>query len=184
VHASLPELGENAAEALLNALHDLIGAGGLRRNLGAVVNIRHLETGWAGFAVPARARAWVDLHVPPEVSVQALCRDVERLLTRDGQTAVGVTFPTVHAGYQLPDDDPVVQAYRAAWGGVPDIFRSHSDANLFHAAGVPAYLLGPGRLETAHTEEEQVDLAEVLDAARCYVGLAKALLGRTAVKNS
>ncbi|HSH68898.1 MAG TPA: M20/M25/M40 family metallo-hydrolase, partial [Deferrisomatales bacterium] len=40
VHASLPELGENAAEALLKALHDLIGAGGLRGNLGAVVNIR------------------------------------------------------------------------------------------------------------------------------------------------
>jgi len=176
-HASLPELGENAAEALLRALHDLIGAGGLRGELGAVVNIRHLETGWAGFAVPARARAWVDLHVPPEVSVQALCQDVERLLTRCGQTAVEVTFPTVHAGYQRPDDDPVVQAYRAAWGGVPDIFRSHSDANLFHAAGVPAYVLGPGHLETAHSEEEHVDLAEIQEAARRYVALAEAVLG-------
>jgi len=176
VHASLPELGENAAEALLKALHDLIGSGELREALGAVVNIRHLETAWSGFAVPDRARAWVDLHVPPEVSVDHLCEMVSRLVARSGDPRVEVTFPTAHGGYQLPEDDPLVKSYREVWGGELDVFRSHSDANLFQAVGVPAYVLGPGLLETAHTEEEQVELAEVLDAARCYVALARAFL--------
>jgi acetylornithine deacetylase len=50
-------------------------------------------------------------------------------------------------------------------------FRSHSDGNLFFAAGVRPLILGPGSLETAHTPDERVAFEEVSAAARIYAAL-------------
>ena len=52
-----------------------------------------------------------------------------------------------------------------------DAFRSHSDGNLFFAAGVNPLILGPGSLETAHTPDERVVFDEVSGAARIYAAL-------------
>jgi acetylornithine deacetylase len=52
-----------------------------------------------------------------------------------------------------------------------DPFRSHSDGNLFFAAGVKPLILGPGSLETAHTPDERVVFEEVSGAARIYAAL-------------
>jgi acetylornithine deacetylase len=52
-----------------------------------------------------------------------------------------------------------------------DAFRSHSDGNLFFAAGTKPIILGPGALETAHTPEEQVIFSEVSAAAYIYAAL-------------
>ena len=52
-----------------------------------------------------------------------------------------------------------------------DSFRSHSDGNLFFAAGTNPLILGPGSLETAHTPDEQVLFEDVLTAARIYAAL-------------
>jgi acetylornithine deacetylase len=52
-----------------------------------------------------------------------------------------------------------------------DAFRSHSDGNLFFAAGVKPLILGPGSLETAHTPDERVAFDEVSCAARIYAAL-------------
>jgi acetylornithine deacetylase len=56
-----------------------------------------------------------------------------------------------------------------------DAFRSHSDGNLFFAAGTKPLILGPGSLETAHTPDEQVVFAEVTAAARIYAALCLAI---------
>ncbi|MEI6826422.1 MAG: M20/M25/M40 family metallo-hydrolase [Desulfuromonadales bacterium] len=53
-------------------------------------------------------------------------------------------------------------------------FRSHSDGNLFFAAGVKPLILGPGSLETAHTPDERVNFDEVMSAARIYAALCLA----------
>ena len=56
--------------------------------------------------------------------------------------------------------------------GQPSVFRSHSDAAVFQAAGAVAVVCGPGRLEMAHSPEEQVSLDQVDQAARLYAALA------------
>jgi len=56
-------------------------------------------------------------------------------------------------------------------------FRSHSDGNLFFQAGVKPLVLGPGSLETAHTQDEQTSLAEVEAAARIYAALCLGVTG-------
>lgn len=173
-HASLPERGDNAAEAMLRALQRLLQDSGLRGAEGIVVGVRHLETANPGFAVPERASAWLDVHVPPGVPLGGVKEAVSAIV---GQEAGGVevSFPTAHEGFRLPEGDALVGAFRRAGGRGLDVFRSHSDASLFHAAGVPTAVLGPGRLEYAHAEEERVELAEVIEAARLYVEIARLL---------
>jgi acetylornithine deacetylase len=52
-----------------------------------------------------------------------------------------------------------------------DAFRSHSDGNLFFAAGTKPIILGPGALESAHTPDEQVPFSEVSAAASIYAAI-------------
>ena len=52
-----------------------------------------------------------------------------------------------------------------------DTFRSHSDGNLFHEAGVKPLIFGPGDLEVAHTPDEQVDFRQIVAAAKVYTAL-------------
>jgi len=54
-------------------------------------------------------------------------------------------------------------------------FRSHSDGNILWGAGVDPIILGPGRLEIAHTPEESVVFAQVVQAAQLYLNFALAI---------
>jgi acetylornithine deacetylase len=173
-HASVPELGRNAAEAVLSVLHGLLQDPSLGGEGGPVLSIRHLETSNPGFAVPARAAAWVDVHVPPGHPVDRVVAAVDRVAAAAGGEGLSVVYPCRHEGFVLPEHDPLVRAFQRAGGRDTGVFRSHSDGNLFHAAGVPTAVLGPGSLEYAHTEEERVSFAEVLEAARLFVSLARA----------
>lgn len=175
-HASTPERGQNAAETVLVALHALLQ----HRNAaegGAVLNVRHFATRNPGFAVPECASAWVDLHLPPGFGLDDAIAGVRHTLDVPGAERLEVGFPTQHEGFQVAQGDALVEAWRALGRGGEDVFRSHSDANFFHEAGVPTLVLGPGRLEYAHSEEERVDFGEVAEAARLYLALAQKLVG-------
>ncbi len=175
-HASVPERGRNAAERLLTGLTALMGApefSGAGADA-AVLNIRHLETANPGFAVPARAVAWADIHVPPGVDLGRVRAAVLRALAdTDG---LRVDFETEDPGYSLPADDPLVGVFRRVGGEAVGVFRSHSDANRFHRCGVPTFVLGPGSLEFAHAEEERIRWGQVVEAARLYRDLFRGVL--------
>lgn len=47
-----------------------------------------------------------------------------------------------------------------------------TDAAVINKAGVPAIVFGPGSLAFAHTTKENVDIAELVDAARMYTWIA------------
>lgn len=177
VHASIPERGENAAEQVLAVLHEVLQASELQGEGGPVVSIRHLETTNPGFAVPARAAAWIDVHMPPGWSASTVQRFFSEIVDQQGEGRVTLEYPTEHAGFDLLENDPLIAAYRAAGGEETDVFRSHSDANRFFLAGIPTALLGPGRLEYAHTEEERIAFDQVVEAARRYRDLALAFRG-------
>lgn len=169
-HASIPERGENAAEAVLTALNALLRCRDGDPE-GLVLSVRHFETTNPGFAVPERAAAWVDVHLPPGRRASEVAEQLRRA-AEEGGPAVSIGFPTSQDGFAVGEEDPLVRAWRALGRSATEAFRSHSDAGLFHAAGVPTLLLGPGRLEYAHTEEERVDFAEVVEAAELYGALA------------
>jgi acetylornithine deacetylase len=114
-----------------------------------VYSIREMSSSRAGFVVPDRCETWIDLHID---------------------------FDFASSGYNLGTDNPLAHVLPAIYRslGLPlrlDAFRSHSDGNLFFAAGTKPIILGPGALETAHTPEEQVIFSEVSAAANIYAAL-------------
>lgn len=180
-HSSLPELGHNAVEAMLRVLLQL-GNDPLfdRAKTEIVYSIREMRSARAGFVVPDRCDAWIDLHLPPDHDPAALQRAIRQIVADAGRTIPGldldVSFDFASAGYNLGTDNPLALVLREVYPtlGLPlqvDAFRSHSDGNLFFAAGVKPLILGPGSLETAHTPDERVIFEEVSNAARIYAAL-------------
>lgn len=180
-HSSLPELGHNAVESMLRVLLHL-GKDPLfdREKSELIYSIREMSSSRAGFVVPDRCEAWIDLHLPPEMSPDDLQEEIRRTVAGAGRFVPGlnldVTFDFAAAGYDLGTDNRLARVLREVYprmGGELrlDAFRSHSDGNLFFAAGSNPLILGPGSLETAHTHDERVVFGEVAAAARIYAAL-------------
>lgn len=180
-HSSLPELGHNAVESMLRVLL-LLGNDPIfdRARTEIVYSIREMRSSRAGFVVPDRCETWIDLHLPPAHDPTALQNTIRNIVSGFGNVIPGldldVTFNFASAGYNLGVDNRLAQILQEVYPGLGlslqmDAFRSHSDGNLFCAAGVKPVILGPGSLETAHTPDERVDFGEVSSAARIYAAL-------------
>ena len=181
-HAAMPEFGANAIHAMLTwilAIFDALLAPGLVDQV--VANPREIQGGSTMFVVPAACQAMIDVHWRPGVDLQVLGGAMERarLAALADHPLCGlsseVTFTSM--GYQNPPEAPILaplwRALAAAGlPATPSVFRSHSDAAVFQAAGALAVVCGPGKLEMAHSPEEQVSLAQVEQAARFYAALA------------
>jgi acetylornithine deacetylase len=185
-HAAVPEFGANAIHAMLAwllAVFDEFLAPDLAGRV--VANPREIQGGSTMFVVPAACLAMLDVHSRPAVDPQAVAAAIERAR----QTALndhplcGLTATVTFSaqGYENPPDDPRLDPLwralrRIGLPAEPEIFRSHSDAAIFQKAGALATVLGPGRLEFAHSPEEQVSLAQVAQAAQAYAALAEEAL--------
>ncbi len=180
-HSSLPELGHNAVESMLRVLlylgrNDLFD----REKSDVVYSIREMSSSQAGFVVPDRCETWIDLHLPPEMDPTTLQQSILRIIDdaklNIAELDLDVSFDFASRGYNLGTDNHLAQLAREIYPLLGkslqlDAFRSHSDGNLFFAAGTRPLILGPGSLETAHTADEQVNLVEVTTAARIYAAL-------------
>jgi acetylornithine deacetylase len=180
VHASLAPQASNAVTAMLHLLLEMTAYFDTRMT-DAVYNIRDLTSARSGFAVPDSCEAWVDLHIPPLANMGKITFALEEVHDLFGEkypdANSAIQFSTIHAGYELPVKGTlahllkeVCKAHKIPFK--PGAFPSHSDANILWAAGVKPVLLGPGRLEKAHTSDESVSLAQVAQAAQVYVDLA------------
>ena len=183
-HSSLPELGHNAVESMLRVLL-LLGRHPLfdRETPELVYSIRELSSSRAGFVVPDRCEAWIDLHLTPETDPamvrQAMEAQIEVAAGAIDNLDLEMTFTFDSRGYHLDSDNWLATELAELYPrlGLPlkfDAFRSHSDGNLFFEAGVQPLILGPGSLETAHTSDEQTIFSEVVAAARIYAALCLA----------
>ncbi|HEY6007993.1 MAG TPA: M20/M25/M40 family metallo-hydrolase [Geobacteraceae bacterium] len=187
IHSSLPELGHNAVESMLRVLLHLGNDPLFNRETSEIVySIRELSSSRAGFVVPDRCEAWIDLHLPPDMDPAALQEAIRRISAAADRFIPGldlqVTFDFASRGYNLATDNRLTQVLRGTYPRLGldlrlDAFRSHSDGNLFFAAGAKPLILGPGSLETAHTPNEQVILDELSAAARIYAALCLGMRG-------
>jgi acetylornithine deacetylase len=151
-----------------------------------VYNLRELSSSQAGFAVPERCNAWIDIHVPPKAPLGAITMEFEEILAREHREnpdfSGTLRFATIHGGYELPEKGPMVDTLRNVFAKhslpwEPRSFPSHSDANLLWAAGMKPILLGCGRLEKAHAPDESVAFGQVMSAARLYFDMLISLCG-------
>jgi len=179
-HSSMPELGQNAIETMLKLLlkvTEYITS----MPKGVVYNIRQLSGFPGGFVVPDTCEAWLDLHLQPDSRVDVLKAELEQLVEAVDESTFGldayIRFESTQSGYRISPKRPLVKKLKEVYKKLslpwePQDFRSHSDGNVLWAAGVDPIILGPGRLETAHTAEESVDFSQVVQAARLYLNCA------------
>jgi len=182
-HSALPEVGQNAIEAMLRLLlhvTDFAASEGSR----LVYNIRELSGFPSGFVVPDLCEAWLDFHLPPDMRMDTLKADLENIVAPD---AVGLSaldlymrFEDTYAGYEISPDRAFVKRLRKVYESMsrewsPQQFRSHSDGNVLWAAGIDPIVLGPGRLDLAHSQDEGVPFADVVAAAELYLNIARSV---------
>ncbi len=183
IHASLADTQKNPIEAVLHLILEIKNHME-REEPQAVCNIRDLFSSQAGFAVPDRCEAWLDVHLPPTAPVGEIVLEMEDIFGRERKRGSGlnanIQFVTIDGGYELPEKGAVVEALRTIYTKrslpwEPQPFRSHSDANQLWEAGVLPVLLGPGRLEKAHVPDESVSFEQVCLAADLYLDLLTCL---------
>ncbi|HEY49417.1 MAG TPA: M20 family metallopeptidase [Dehalococcoidia bacterium] len=181
-HSSVPEFGQNAIETMLRLLLEVMDYTSSSPTL--VYNIRQLMGFPGGFVVPDACEAWLDLHLPPDSRIDVLKAELEQLVEAAGQNIPDlngyIRFEDTYSGYRISPERPLVKKLEEVYRRMsipwePQDFRSHSDGSVLWTAGVNPIILGPGRLEEAHTPEESVAFPDVLQAARLYLNLATAL---------
>ncbi|MFP3870128.1 MAG: M20 family metallopeptidase [Syntrophobacteria bacterium] len=184
LHASLANRNQNPVEGMLHLLlkisHYMVN-----ERPDGVYNIRDLLSTQAGFAVPEWCEAWLDIHLPPHAPIGEISHDLEDIVEQSrgegSQIDSTMRLTTIHAGYELPEKGPVVEALRAVYNKhvlpwIPRAFPSHSDAPQLWTSGMKPVLLGPGQLAKAHAPDECVSFQQVLLAARLYRDLMVAML--------
>jgi len=182
-HSSMPEFGRNAIETMLRLLLRITEYA-TSLPYGLAYNIRQLSGFPSGFVVPDACEAWLDLHLPPDSRIDVLKTELEQLVEAAADSIPGldayIRFEDTHSGYRISHERTLVKKLKEVYGKMslpwePQDFRSHSDANVLWAAGVDPIILGPGRLEAAHTPEESVSFNQVVQAARLYLNFALSL---------
>lgn len=176
LHPSMADPQRSAIQVLLARLMRLAAHIEASRP-GLIYNIRDLFSSPSGFAVPERCESWLDIHLPPDADIAEILTEIEEICidgTGNSGTDLEFRIESIDAGYRLPEKGPVVEALKNALETIGNpwltgAFRSHSDANQIWTAGVKPILLGPGMLETAHTEDESISFEQVCRAAEIYL---------------
>ena len=159
-HSSHPELGESAIEKLLDALIELRG----------LELPEHPEMGRTYYTVGLMSGGIAPNVVPPSAEAEINFRTI-------GSAAdVRVTIEALRGKVDIED---VVAVPPVALETVPGfetaVFPFTTDIPFLSAWGKPL-LLGPGSVLVAHTAEEHIRIAEMVEAATHYESLAKHLV--------
>jgi acetylornithine deacetylase len=182
-HSSMPELGQNAIETMLRLLLQVTEYTASLPH-GVVYNIRELSGFPGGFVVPDICESWLDLHLPPDTRIDVLKTELEQLMEKAHGNIpdldAHIRFEDTYSGYRISPERSLARKLRSVYQEIslpwePQDFRSHSDGNLLWAAGVDPIILGPGRLELAHSPEESVSFSQVVRAAQLYLDFTLSL---------
>jgi acetylornithine deacetylase len=161
-HSAYPHLGESAIEKLLDAL------GRVRRipmpsdaTLGAsTLNIGTIQGGRAPNVIPDHARAEVFLRL---VDSGDTLREAMVAASHGFVEAKEVLYiPAVHLG--------------SVEGLETTIVSYTTDIPAFEGKWGKPFLLGPGSIHFAHTDEERVPKAELVESVQIYQKLVRQLL--------
>jgi acetylornithine deacetylase len=161
-HSAYPHLGESAIEKLLDALervrriplsHDpLLGA--------STLNIGTIQGGRAPNVIPdhASAELFVRLVDSGDSFRPAVAEAVEGL----AEAREVLCIPALHLG--------------ALEGFETSVVSYTTDIPAFGGAWGRPFLIGPGSIHFAHTDEERIPKAELIEAIEIYKNLARQLI--------
>lgn len=177
-HASMPELGDNAAERLVRLLphllaahprdesHPLLGTG--------TVSLGRIHGGEAINQVPASATAELDARFLPGTDALGRFREA---LARSGEAAE-LEVLSLHPPFETLPDAPLVTralaAVRAAGIDARILGLPYgTEACKYAPLGLDVVILGPGDAGLAHTNREHVRLDALEAAVAAYAALLR-----------
>jgi acetylornithine deacetylase len=160
-HSAYPELGESAIEKLLDALErirrielptdDLLGP--------STLNIGTITGGRAPNVIPDEARAEIMIRVVGDAS--ELRNAIERAVRPDAEAQEILLIPSVHL--------------RPLDGFQSTVVAFTTDIPAFGNTWGEPFLIGPGSIHVAHTSEERIPKAELMEAVGLYRQLVERL---------
>ena len=161
-HSAYPELGESAIEKLLDALDQIRRVPlPVDKILGAsTLNIGTVAGGRAPNVIPDHAQAELFIRLVDDGhSTRAAVRQAAGAKAEVREV---LTIPAVHLG-SLPGFETTIVSYT-------------TDIPAFGGAWGQPYLIGPGSIHVAHTLEERIPKAQVLEAVQIYKRMVQQLL--------
>jgi putative selenium metabolism hydrolase len=202
-HASSPDLGSNAIHHAARlifgiellaprlATDDFLGQG--------TVAVTEIESRAASRnAVPDYCSFYIDRRLTLGETERKALAEIQTIInTEEIQAEVSVTeyLATSYTGFEcqgrnffpawaMPEDHALVQTLmrcvRETLGYRPRVGRWAFSTDGTYTSGmanIPTVGFGPGEERYAHTQDEQIRLNDVVDAARVYARLATELLG-------
>jgi acetylornithine deacetylase len=161
-HSAYPELGESAINKLLDALHRIRALPlPTDATLGpCTLNIGLITGGRAPNVIPDSAEAALMFRLVSDP--QAIRDAVQAAAAGLADPQEILCIPALHLG---------------ALDGLPTTVVAYTtDIPAFNGAWGKPYLLGPGTIHVAHTSEERVPKAQLLDAVQIYQRMVRQLL--------
>ena len=196
-HASIPEQGASAivagSEFIGKIQHQLVPR--LRERVqnlvgSATINIGLVQGGTKINMVPDRCiihidRRWVSAEDEKQVLselegiLKTVCETDPRLR---GEVKPLLPVEGYFGPQEVPHDHEVVTFAEKALqqsGIVPQKagMQGWTDAATLMNAGIPSIIIGPGSIEQAHTDEEFVQVSQLVDAVKVYISLAYSICG-------
>jgi acetylornithine deacetylase len=159
-HSAYPELGESAIEKLLDALNQIRRMPlPVDKILGAsTINIGTISGGRAPNVIADHAKAEIFIRLVDDGAAtrQAVLQTVKGVEVREV-----LMVPAVHMGL-LPGLETMVVAFT-------------TDIPAFGDSWGEPYLLGPGSIHVAHTDQERIPKNELVEAVQIYKRMVKQL---------
>jgi succinyl-diaminopimelate desuccinylase len=116
-----------------------------------------------------------------ETALQEIQEVLENLKKEDPELDVKLEVLRTGSPIDTPLDSPIVRYAQKACSllnlpAEPVGYAQASDGRFFAEKGIPTVLIGPGDASQAHTVDESIGIAQVLEATRLYALLAFLIL--------
>lgn len=188
VHSSKADLGQNAVEDMIDILaelrRDLLPRLAERRHprLGPpTLTIGTFHGGTAVNVVPDLGVVEIDRRMVPGETAEEVDAElraaVARVASRYPRARIEVSAPFVaESPVETSPEAAIVRDLAAAIRrqGIPAELLAvpyGTDASALQGIGVPSVVFGPGTIDVAHTREESVEIAQVVQAAEILTSL-------------
>ena len=131
--------------------------------------------------VPDLCETDIDIRIPIGLGSEELISNFEGLLNKLNLDKVSYKYETSEANFtevSEPIVKTLVENAELVWNKrvVPAYQWASSDARYYRLKGIPTLQYGPSNTEGIHSYNEDVDIADVINAAKIYVGVICDLL--------
>lgn len=146
------------------------------------VNIGTINGGTKTNMVPDYCEATVDMRVPIGVTLREVLDKFEAIIERLKLTGIDYTYTwNSEANYTDVDTDlvrSVVSNAETVWNRtvVPAYQWASSDARYYRMEGMPTIQYGPANTEGIHSYNENVDVEDIINSSKVYLGVMTDLL--------